>query len=136
MQVQQLSGYATMPGFAETMAGLKDIHFDLKGLTDIASRRSARGIETYVISDLGKVIGTVSMFIWPRFYGSVAHIEDVAVHPEYQGRGIGRALMEHVQQEAKKRNCYKIVLDCSEENQEFYVRLGFRCHERQMRKDL
>ncbi|MBP1587131.1 MAG: GNAT family N-acetyltransferase [Clostridia bacterium] len=47
------------------------------------------------------------------------------VDPEYQGRGIGRSIMEALEAEALLRGCRKIVLDASITALRFYLRLGF-----------
>ena len=43
-----------------------------------------------------------------------------------------RRLIEHLVAVAKERGCYKIILDCSEENAAFYSKAGFRRKEVQM----
>lgn len=58
-------------------------------------------------------------------------VEDVAVAPEWQGQGIGRAMMEHAREECRKANCYKFVLSSNllrEEAHQFYDSLGFERH--------
>lgn len=58
-------------------------------------------------------------------------VEDVAVSPDWQGRGIGRAMMEHAAQECSRANCYKFSLSSNlrrEEAHRFYEALGFERH--------
>ncbi|HEY4244707.1 MAG TPA: GNAT family N-acetyltransferase [Kofleriaceae bacterium] len=60
-----------------------------------------------------------------------AIVEDVAVDPAHQGRGIGRALMEHARAEAERAGCYKLVLSSNaarESAHRFYESLGFARH--------
>ena len=58
-------------------------------------------------------------------------VEDVAVHPEHQGQGVGRAMMEHALEQCRLANCYKITLSSNlnrEAAHRFYDSLGFEKH--------
>lgn len=58
-------------------------------------------------------------------------VEDVAVLPEFQGRGIGRAMMEHARTECRKAGCYKMTLSSNLKRtgaHRFYDSLGFERH--------
>jgi ribosomal protein S18 acetylase RimI-like enzyme len=55
-------------------------------------------------------------------------VENVAIHPDAQGRGYGRALMEFAEQEAARRGFTRMALVTHEamtENQAIYARLGY-----------
>jgi ribosomal protein S18 acetylase RimI-like enzyme len=55
-------------------------------------------------------------------------IENVAVHPGAQGRGLGRALMSFAEQEATRRGLTRTTLYTHEvmtENHALYTRLGY-----------
>jgi len=52
----------------------------------------------------------------------LAHIEDVFIDDDWINKGIGKMLIEHLIEEANKKNCYKIILDCKEELEYFYKR--------------
>jgi GNAT superfamily N-acetyltransferase len=56
-------------------------------------------------------------------------IENVAVHPDMQGKGLGRMLMEFAEQYAAKRQIRRLALYTNEvmtENQALYARLGYQ----------
>ncbi|MFF9472679.1 GNAT family N-acetyltransferase [Streptomyces roseolus] len=58
-----------------------------------------------------------------------AHIEQVSVHPEAAGRGVGRALIEHLAEVARKEGLTALTLTTFAEvpwNAPYYARLGFR----------
>ena len=55
-------------------------------------------------------------------------VENVAIHPDAQGRGLGRALMEFAEQEATRGGFTRMALVTHEamtENQAIYARLGY-----------
>jgi len=55
-------------------------------------------------------------------------LENVAVHPTHSGKGLGRALIDHVENTARNQQAEKIVLYTNEamtENLLMYPRLGY-----------
>jgi ribosomal protein S18 acetylase RimI-like enzyme len=57
------------------------------------------------------------------------NIHDIAVVPDQRGKGIGRALLDAVEQEARRRGCAKITLEVRSDNalaMDLYRRCGFR----------
>lgn len=60
-----------------------------------------------------------------------AVIEDIAVDPEWQRRGVGKMMMRHALKECSKKGCYKAVLSSNlkrEQAHAFYESLGFERH--------
>ena len=58
-------------------------------------------------------------------------VEDVAVDPEHQGSGIGRAMMQHALDQCRLAACYKMTLSSNlkrEGAHRFYDSLGFTRH--------
>lgn len=53
-----------------------------------------------------------------------SYICDVAVHPEYQGRGLGKELVQNLMRLSKGHK--KIILYASPGKEGFYARLGFK----------
>jgi ribosomal protein S18 acetylase RimI-like enzyme len=56
------------------------------------------------------------------------NIHDIAVAPAFRGRGIGRALLAAVEDEARKLGCCKLTLEVRSDNvvaQQAYLRAGF-----------
>ncbi|PNH60956.1 hypothetical protein VD0002_g6747 [Verticillium dahliae] len=58
--------------------------------------------------------------------GLVGHIEDIAVAKDQQGKKLGLRIIQALDFIAEKVGCYKSILDCSEANEGFYVKCGFR----------
>ncbi len=83
-----------------------------------------------------KVVGSTTLLIEPKFIhqgGKVGHIEDVVISKEFQGSGIGEKLINFVLDYAKKNDCYKTILDCSDDVKPFYEKIGFKKHSNSMR---
>jgi len=69
---------------------------------------------------------TAVLTLCPR--GDHLYVENIAVDPSAQGRGLGRALMEFAEQEAARRGLSRMALVTHEamtENQAIYARLGY-----------
>ncbi len=54
-----------------------------------------------------------------------AYIQDLMVHPEYQGRGIGTELMNKIIAHLKEKHIYMISVVYEESLKPFYKRFGF-----------
>jgi GNAT superfamily N-acetyltransferase len=82
----------------------------------------------------GEVAGTYALLIMDKLgkRGTPAGVvEDVAVAPNRQGQGIGRAMMAHALEECRKAGCYKLALSSNvkrESAHRFYESLGFTRH--------
>jgi glucosamine-phosphate N-acetyltransferase len=91
------------------------------------------------VKDDGVIIGTTTILIEQKFIhdgGRIGHIEDVATRNDYEGLGVGSALIRACLDFAKKKNCYKVILNCSEKNIPFYKKIGFKEHDTSMRYDI
>lgn len=58
--------------------------------------------------------------------GLVGHIEDIAVAKDQQGKKLGLRIIQALDYVAENVGCYKTILDCSEANEGFYVKCGFK----------
>ena len=61
-----------------------------------------------------------------RNLGLVGHIEDIAVTRDQQGKKLGLRIIHAMDYIADGVGCYKAILDCSEANEGFYVKCGFK----------
>ena len=57
------------------------------------------------------------------------------VSKEFQGNQIGEKIIKYVLELAKKHNCYKTILNCSDEVKQFYEKIGFKYHSNEFRFD-
>ncbi|MDP2684298.1 MAG: GNAT family N-acetyltransferase [bacterium] len=86
-----------------------------------------------------EIIGMITLLVEPKFIhdcGYLGHIEDVVTRVGHEGQGIGKELVKTAVKQAKKSDCYRVILNCSEDNREFYEKCGFRKKEIEMVKDL
>lgn len=76
-----------------------------------------------------KIVGTGALIAERKFIhnlGMVGHIEDIAVAQDQQGKKLGIKIIQALDFVAEKVGCYKSILDCSEKNEGFYVKCGFK----------
>jgi len=88
----------------------------------------------YVALCEGQIVGTFALLVMDN----IAHmgapsavIEEVAVDPEWQGRGVGRLMMKYALRLCGEKGCYKAVLSSNlkrERAHAFYASLGFERH--------
>ena len=56
-----------------------------------------------------------------------AHIEDILVSEKHRGNGYCKILMDMLIDIAKRKDCYRVDLKCSEELTSMYRKSGFNC---------
>jgi GNAT superfamily N-acetyltransferase len=125
-----------LPQLAELLAELFELESDfspqrekqLRGLRMILDD-PARG-RLFVLRVGGKVAGMANALITISTAegGRVLLLEDVIVHKEYRGGGLGRSLVEQVLAWAREEGMTRITLLADRDNQvalDFYRKLGF-----------
>jgi ribosomal protein S18 acetylase RimI-like enzyme len=78
----------------------------------------------HVVDEDGRVCGFIVLY--PR--DDHLHVENLAIDPQYQGQGLGRALLDFAEAQARSHRLHAIELYTNEqmtENLEFYPRLGY-----------
>ncbi len=125
--------------FLDVLATLSPVNLDIEPAREIFRHRFRSGIKTAIALEDGVIIGTGSLVLEKKFLhgGAMAgHIEDVAVHPDCQLRGVGKAIVAFLVKLAGDFKCYKVVLACDDGLVPFYEKCGFRRAASQMRRDL
>ncbi|TVY80998.1 Glucosamine 6-phosphate N-acetyltransferase [Lachnellula suecica] len=87
------------------------------------------GYYLLVVDDGNRIVGTGALIVERKFIhnlGIVGHIEDIAVAKDQQGKKLGLKIIQALDFIAEKTGCYKSILDCSEANEGFYVKCGFK----------
>lgn len=96
----------------------------------------------FVVETEDAIVGSYALLIMDN----LAHlgtpsaiVEDVVVHPQWQGQGIGKHMMAHAMDLARKARCYKLMLSSNAKREAahaFYESLGFTRHGYSFRMDL
>jgi len=87
------------------------------------------GYYLLVVDDGTRIVGTGALIVERKFIhnlGIAGHIEDIAVAKDQQGKKLGLKIIQALDFIAEKVGCYKTILDCSEANEGFYVKCGFK----------
>ena len=139
IQIQEAD--LTNPGDAEATAELLDSYARGPGgqnapLGDHARSNLAKGLREYTRATVllaysaDRPVG-VAICVWgfSTFAGRPSvNVCDLAVLPDFQGRGIGTALLDEVATRARTRDCAKITLEVHDSNdgaKRLYRRFGF-----------
>lgn len=139
IEVRQMFATDLQRGFLECLGAFSPLQMTEDEAIAVFQHRLRARISTFVALESGRVIGTAALYLEPKFLhdgGLVGHIEDVAVHPDLQGRGIGGMIVGHLIEICREHGCYKVILDCSESLIPYYEKLGFRVWAHSMRMDL
>lgn len=82
-----------------------------------------------------KAIGYASINFNISVRGGIrAYIEDVVVEKKFRKKGIGKSLINFLLKYAQKKKCYKVILEYSKKNINFYRSLGFKLSKFTMKK--
>lgn len=144
MEIRPIERDDVHRGYLETIAALSPATTtteDIAGNIDWRSRTMHSTTYTFVATVDRKIVGTYTIVLEQKlnrdsYRGLSASLENVAVHPEYQGRGIGAALVKHAVKVAKDYGCYKVVLHCDHSRAGFYQQAGFYTNGVSMRLDI
>jgi glucosamine-phosphate N-acetyltransferase len=83
--------------------------------------------EIWIVEYNDDIIATGTVIYEKKFIynnSSLGHIEDICVKKEYRKFGLGKLIVQHLMDQTKKMGCYKVTLDCNEENSHFYEKCG------------
>ena len=76
-----------------------------------------------------KIIGSGSLILEPKLIHGlsyVGHIEDIVISTTCRGKGLGKNLINLLCDISESKGCYKVILDCSEDNAKFYEKCGMK----------
>jgi len=84
--------------------------------------------ECLIAEEDGQAAGFALYFpIYSTWQGPSLHLEDLFVLPKFRGKGIGKALLNHVAAAASRRGCARLQWDVLDWNQpaiDFYNSIG------------
>ena len=97
-----------------------------------AEMQGGGGVFVVVVAEEGadgRVVASGTLVVERKFlHGGqkAGHIEDIVVHGDAQGCGLGRVIIEALKAVALgPAECYKAILDCADGVRPFYEKLGF-----------
>lgn len=133
----------------QILAVYRDAGIETRGTQSLESaRRVFKRMETYptyrvyVAESDGRVVGTFALLIMDNLANGglpSGVIEDVAVLPACQGKGIGKLMMQDALRTCREYGCYKMALSSNTARtgaHKFYESLGFVRHGFSYRVDL
>lgn len=95
---------------------------------EVEAIASDKNIVCVIANDNGRIVGMATLYILQKFGKKVAHVEDVVVHSDYRGKGLGKALMQEVIAAAREKGVRTIHLTSRpvrEAANALYQKLGF-----------
>jgi len=81
-----------------------------------------------VIEHEGRIVANAMLIVEQKFIwnlGKCGHIEEVSVSTAHQGKGLGKVVIQALDSVARNVGCLKNILNCSDENEAFYVKTGY-----------
>lgn len=118
--------------YTDTMTGEEYNELRLSvGWTSITERQAKSGLEhtTFLMAvrDEGKIVAMGRILF---DFGYTAYLGDIIVRPEYQGRGIGRQIVESLIERTMNSVCederVMFILGAARDKEGFYEKLGFK----------
>ena len=113
---------------------VENVKKQIKKLTNDKKQHIIIGYED---ENTRKIIGFVHAQMYESFYSGLGlNILGLAVNPDFQGRGIGKKLMERLEQYAVENSISFIRLNSAlkrEEAHKFYEHIGYTCDKVQKR---
>lgn len=95
---------------------------------DIWAAFSAQSHVFSVVATISEtVIGYGSVVIESKIRGGkMGHIEDIVTSPSVRRQGIGKSIIAVLLDIARQHGCYKVALQCQQQNVAFYAKCGFQ----------
>ena len=100
---------------------------DFKNLKSLIERLP-KNHNIFFYLENNKIVGGITLIIEEKIIhsgGKVGHIEDFVVLDEYRNKGIGKQLYNYVKILCEQNKCYKMILDCNELIENYYIKKGF-----------
>ncbi len=88
----------------------------------------------YVAKADHRIVGTFSLLMMDKLAHLGAKsgiVDDVMVHQDWQGKGIGKKMMQFAMELCREADCYKLTLSSDMKRElahQFYEKLGFKKH--------
>lgn len=127
MEVRQIFDHELEAAFP-VVAELRT-HLDLEDFVDTVRRQSEIGYELWGAFEGRTVLGVIGFRLAQNLaWGAHLHVDDLVVTASQRTSGIGRALMELAEREARRHGFDEIVLESRADAIAFYAQLGYAPH--------
>ncbi len=97
-------------------------------LSELKAIADDENVVCVIAQDGVRIIGMATLYVLQKFGKRVAHVEDVVVHSDYRGQGLGKAIMEEVIKVARSKDVRTLHLTsrpAREAANKLYQKLGF-----------
>jgi ribosomal-protein-alanine N-acetyltransferase len=124
---QQVRVRPADPGDFPALVALDEAAFD--PLWHNASQTFAHALENLPYFVVAELAGQTVGYLFSNRQGNIGHLNRVAVHPDYQGRGIGARLLVEAIEFFRMEKVKAITLNTQKDNtvsQHLYRHFGFR----------
>ena len=128
----------------ENLQAILDLHLEIEDDSRVLSIEKARSIfarmqsypdyKIYVVMLGGSIVGTFALLIMDNLAHMGAPsgvLEDVVVHRDWRGKGVGKQMVQFAMDRCGERGCYKLALSSNLKRKaahRFYDDLGFQRH--------
>ena len=124
--------------FIETLSNLTEVgELPAEKLKALLDKMNAQDIHVFVaVTNDDKIVGSTTLIVEQKFAHSgyiVGHIEDVCTKKDFEGTGVGSAVIKKALEYAKERGCFRVILDCYDKLMPFYEKFGFKKNSNEMR---
>ena len=85
--------------------------------------------ELYLLEIAGELVGMASLHYMETLAKKSAWVEDVVIHPKHQGKGLGKKVVKHIVERAKKKGIRHIDLTSNPQRvvaNKLYKKLKFK----------
>ncbi len=96
---------------------------------DIEKTIQSPNCHLYGLYQENSLVGMYTLGIYHSPTGSKACLEDFVVHPDFQGKGYGRLMIEHLQEQIKKLQIKQLLFTSKPSRtaaNHLYVKMGFK----------
>ena len=109
----------------------------LQCIDDILAEENYQMIASYIDD---KMVGIAGYWVLTRFYsGKYVQVGNMVIDEEHRSLGIGKAMLNFIEDEGKRQGCQHFILDSRLDNtksHDFYLREGFEIMGYHFMKDI
>ena len=116
-------------GFLESLSNLFKVDLTLAQSEKIFEQIHANPVYRIFVAELkDEIVGAITLLVEQKFLlqgAKFGYLEDLAVQKRFQGRAIGKMLIDAAVAEAKREGCRVVRLDCNDRVAILYDKGGF-----------